>query len=198
MISQVDICNLALTHLGVKPITSLEDSSAPARALKLIFNNTRDAVLRAHNWNFASKTEALAEISGEPVLGWSHLYKYPSNALFIRKIMNDQTLSITTPQEFKECLSPRTNQKAIAAKIPLAYAEFTVRITDSNSFDANFVDALSYRLAATLAQPLTGDAGMGSRLLGVYDVMIRDAHRANMSEGTESVRRTSSFVDVRG
>ena len=70
MISQVEICNLALTHLGVKTITLLTEPSEGARRIKAVYDSTRDSVLRAHNWNFAGKTEALAEISGEPTLGW--------------------------------------------------------------------------------------------------------------------------------
>lgn len=197
MISQVDICNLALTHIGKASISSLDEASEPARKCKLIYSISRDAVLRASTWKFATKVEALAEISGETLLGWDYLYKEPSTCLFVRKIYNEATVGLPDPQEFKQLLSPLTSQKAIAAKIEQAYAEFTNRVTDPNLYDTSFIKALSYLLASELAQPLTGDLAMGKRMLDVYSVMIDEAQLTNGSEGFVKQQRTSSYLDAR-
>lgn len=56
---ETEICNLALGHLGEAPIDSLEEDTAAGRACALYYEQTRDAVLRSHRWNFAQTRELL-------------------------------------------------------------------------------------------------------------------------------------------
>ena len=49
-----DICNMALTSLGVPPITSFADNCEPARHCQRLFPIVRDRVLRDHYWSFAA------------------------------------------------------------------------------------------------------------------------------------------------
>lgn len=51
--TDVEICNLALAHLGEAPISSLSDDTTAGRACNQLYLITRDAVLRSHRWNFA-------------------------------------------------------------------------------------------------------------------------------------------------
>lgn len=197
MISKVDICNLALTYIGQKTITSLDEPSENARRASLLFATALDSVLRAHNWNFAGKIEALAEIAGEPVLGWAYLYKYPSKCLFVRKIFNQDTLNDAEPQQFKELLSSTTNQKAIATNLKPAYAEITVQVTDPNLYDSLFVKALAYNMASELAQPLCGDSVLGEKMAGYYTKVIEQAKTSNAAEGNYTPQITSSYEDAR-
>lgn len=196
MISDVSICNLALTHIGQKTISSLTESSEPARKCLLLSGPSRDAVLRAHNWVFATKIEALAEISGEKILGWEYLYKQPTKCLLVRKIYNEETMSDVESQEFKELLSP-SNQKAVAARISPAFAEFTVQVTDPNLFDSMFVWALSYKLAAELAQPLTADKDLSARMEAKFMAEIERAKASNTAGIQKAARPVSGFVGAR-
>lgn len=51
--TQLELCNVALAHLGEARITALADDTAAARACSLHYGPTRDEVLRSHRWNFA-------------------------------------------------------------------------------------------------------------------------------------------------
>ena len=52
MASDVQIAKLALQHIGDRwDITALDDASPEAEQVNLIFEDTRDALLRAHPWD---------------------------------------------------------------------------------------------------------------------------------------------------
>jgi hypothetical protein len=59
-ITPVEICNLALAHLGEAPITALEDDTNSGRACTRIYALARQELLRSHRWNFACKRVTLA------------------------------------------------------------------------------------------------------------------------------------------
>jgi hypothetical protein len=195
MASQVDICNLALIHLGVKSILSIDEASTQAQKLKALWPTSLDSVLRDHPWNFATRTDSLAQISGETLLNWNYVYQYPSNCVFLRKVLNSSTVE-GHPEDFKEVLSS-LNTKAIAANIQPAYAEYTARVTDTSLFDAHFVKLLSYHLGATAAQSLTGKLDLAEKLMGIYGSVLGRAQQMNKNEGTEKAPKRSSYVEAR-
>lgn len=197
MISQVDICNLALTHIGKQTIASLDESTEAARKCKLIYPICRDSVLRAASWKFATRIEALAELSDESVIGWTYVYKYPARCLFVRELFNESTKGAEERVEFQELLAPISGQKALATGIEQAYAEFTSSISDTNIFDTLYVHALTYLMGSELAQPLAGDRTMGQDLLAIYNQMIGEARRVNASEGHKKRSATSAYLTAR-
>lgn len=196
MISKVDICNLALSHIGARSITSLDESTEQARQCSLLFETCRDSVLRAHEWNFATRIKPLAQIANEEAVGWTFVYQYPTKCLYIRRLFTEATVKSAKPDEFKQVIASG-NTRAIAANIEGAYIEYTEQVVDPAAYDTAFVEALSYKLAAELAQPLTGKAELSTAMLSVYRAMIEDAKRANASEGYEEPVKSSDYVDAR-
>lgn len=61
--TEVDIANLALAHLGAEPIRSLTDPTYYAKLLAAYLPMARDQVLRAHEWRCAMKRSRLVDIS---------------------------------------------------------------------------------------------------------------------------------------
>ena len=51
--TETDMVNLALGKLGEYRITSMSDGTAAAEKASFLYESTRDALLRRHNWNFA-------------------------------------------------------------------------------------------------------------------------------------------------
>lgn len=218
MASQVEICNLALTHIGVKSISSMTEPSEPARKLNLVYPTARDAALRAHDWSFASQEVALAEVANESVLAWDYLYKYPASCVAVRELYNPNMIgggpepltrfdaelgfardrsTTRVPIKFQELLSPQSNQKAIGTNLPSAYARFTFQVTDPSLYDASFVTAFSYLLASMLAQHLAGNPDLGKGLYAIASQLISEAGRQNKSEGVDEPSKTSPYVNGR-
>jgi hypothetical protein len=57
-----DIVNKALIRLGAKTITALNDGSNNANVANEIYADTRDDLLRTHEWGFAEKVSALSKV----------------------------------------------------------------------------------------------------------------------------------------
>lgn len=182
-VSKVDICNKALTFLGLgsKPITSLDENSANARTLKNSYPSVRDAVLRSHNWGFARRIETLARISGESVPGWTYLYASPSLSLATRKVFDN--IQVTNPDsvEFQEVLTPTSSQKGIVCNSNPAYIEYTYQIDDPSIYSADFITAFAMALAAETAYTITGNTDLGPKLQVSFSGATSEAKRTNAS-----------------
>ncbi|SKA88902.1 hypothetical protein SAMN02745166_01505 [Prosthecobacter debontii] len=53
--TQLELCNVALAHLGQARIAAIGDANASARACDLHYEPVLKEVLRSHRWNFAVK-----------------------------------------------------------------------------------------------------------------------------------------------
>src|SRR3990172_4324042 len=82
MASVVDICNLAVGHLGGDAtISSIEppDGSIAADHCQRFYPICRDAMLESHNWRFAMRRQSLALLSTtELPAEWAYAYAYPT------------------------------------------------------------------------------------------------------------------------
>ncbi len=95
--SEVDICNMALSHLKQKPIVQIDPPSSQVEELcALWYHQVRQETLRSHPWNFAGKrTQLTPDGSAEPLFGFSHAYLLPSD--WLRFIGRYDTLGSRVP-----------------------------------------------------------------------------------------------------
>jgi hypothetical protein len=195
--SDISICNLALAHLGQKPITSLTEATESARALNRIYEISRDVVLRAKDWKFATVKAALVEVSDEDVPGWVYVYAYPSKCLCVRKIFDDIESKDPQKLEYEVMYIPSIGQKVICCDSEDAYIEYTYQLSDSTIFDVSLINAFSFLLAAQVGKPLTGNDDIAKLMLQIYGNMVSDAGRVNDGEKYIKPAQTSSFEDSR-
>lgn len=195
MISKITICNLALAQLGQAPISSLEQEDEKARRLNLFYEPVRDEVLRTHNWAFAGVSEPLALLEKEADGEGLFTYKYPVEALFIRRVFEPKAPRCALP--FKERFRTDLHCRVLGISSRAAYAEYTRRITDENLFDPAFVKSFSLALACDLAVALTGDAQLASQILQKYTLSLDEARRSNMTENFLQVPSEDIFSGVR-
>jgi hypothetical protein len=193
---QVDIFNLALSRLGKKTVASATENDF-AKACNSIYEPLRQAILRDHNWKFSTKIIPLAECE-DTIPGWTHIYSYPSDCLYARKVFNASTPINTPGDEFDKLQSGLRDEMIIVTNTVSAYLEYTVNVINTNFFDASFIDAFGWKLAGDLAIPLTGKADLASGAVRMYELVIANAKAANLSEGYLVQEQTSSYVNVRG
>ena len=174
--NQVEICNMALLRLGHdRTIADLEEQSAEAGYLKTFWDSCRKATLRAGAWNFATKTTTLAA-STDTSDEWDYIYALPARCLRAVEIVN---IYSKAPEDR---IAYEIRGKQLYTDQPDAKLKFIVDLDDENLFDAEFVDALTYRLAAEVAMPLTQDMARQGRMFEMYRVLIGDAKAADASE----------------
>ncbi len=194
MTSEVGICNLALSHLGQGAISSLDENSTEAELCKLAYPVARDATLRDHPWNFAMRREALALLAETPPPGWAFVYQYPASCLAARYILPE--IGCGKPP-FEVALGAGGRNKVILTDEPCAWLAFTGRVTDTTLFDPLFVQAVIVRLAADLAQPITGEAAKHQNLLRLYEGLLDAARLCDANEGIAAPRTAGAFLEAR-
>src|SRR5574343_399185 len=144
-ISNVTIANRALTLLSADRIQALNDTSEQARKVNAIFDDTRDALLEEHNWNFAIKERTLALLADEPILEeFSFCFQLPSDCIRVVSLEGDYKFAIK---------GNRLYTNTSVAKI-----EYVSRETDPTKFSKGFIKALASRIAADLAFGITQNA----------------------------------------
>ena len=168
MASEVQIAKLALQHIGDRwDISDLTEATPEAEQVNLVFDDTRDALLRQHPWNFAKKYASPATLSGTVPGNWTYMYTYPTDAVRVNGIIDP--LETGTPIKF-EVARNASDVKVILTDQEAAEFFYTARIIDTVQFDPEFTMALSYALAARLAMPLTGERA----IMGDMDTLARN------------------------
>jgi hypothetical protein len=211
MASKVKICNMALAKIRGRNIQSIDGVSREAKECKKIFDEVRDAVLRAHDWGFASKTQDLA-LTTDTFTGWEYVYQYPSDCLAAREILKDNYVNTGTsydidtdrnrnipfkPIQFKKATNENKNRVYILTNKEDAELRYTARITDTNLFDANFVEALAFKLASELAYPIKASLKLQQAMLGSYMAFIEHARALDSNEDEKKPEVINSFVRSR-
>lgn len=85
-ISAVSICSNALLLLGDKPIDSFDQNNDRTRLVANIYAMKRDAVLRSHPWNCATKRVVLSPDTEAPAFGWAYQFQLPDDFLRILSV----------------------------------------------------------------------------------------------------------------
>jgi hypothetical protein len=194
-ISAVEICNLALGHLGEGRIVQLEEDSAAARACQLHYGLTRDAVLRAHRWNFAQARSTLPRLEEAPAFGWAHAYQLPADCLRVRAF-NDGEAGEVISAEF--VIEGRT----LLTDAEEARIVYTQRVTDEAKFDALFVEALGLALAVKLSETIRGTTAKTQEFEARYRSFVAPLARSvDANEGRRRkglIAQNSPLVRSRG
>lgn len=162
MASAVDICNLALGHLGDEATVSSIDppeGSAQAEHCQRFYPIALDALLGDHNWTFAIKRKALAAL-GTPPASWSFSYAFPTDCITALAVISPTDTDATAGNDFEiETLDNGT--RVIYTNVEEATLRYVRRITDLTKWSALAATALARLLAAYLAGPvIKGTEGM--------------------------------------
>lgn len=180
MASIVDICNIALGHVGdAANVQSIDppDGSVQADYCHTFYPIARDSLLERHDWSFAMKRTTLALLSvngGAPQ--WAYCYAQPDDLLNAIAVLDptaqDDTsvgllMSYTganfetpyprggvyTPQPFiLESAADGTD--VVYTNQPGATMRYVQRITDPTKFSPLFVETLAMALGSLLAGPI--------------------------------------------
>lgn len=182
MASEVDICNLALAHLGDNAtVASIDppEGSAQAEQCARFYRVARDTLLEMHTWGFATRRARLA-LLGSDWSEWKYAYQGPSdmmNAIAVLAPDAADDYSVNIPVPYSNSGTVNTGQGIYTPQPytmesdedgnPIIYTNqvdavlrYTAFVTDTTTFSPLFVSALSWHLAGYLAGPiLKGDVG---------------------------------------
>ncbi|MEY5098180.1 MAG: Burkholderia virus BcepC6B [Pseudomonadota bacterium] len=193
MASQVSIMNRALTHLGESTILLPTDNVKQARVLSAIYDDTRDAELRANRWKFAIKRTRMSALAEAPAWGYSFQYELPDNYLAMVQV-NDIYVTTGTKQKAPWSVEGRRVLTDLGAPLALRYV---ARIVDTTLFDALFTDSFSLRLAMNACEALTQSDTKFQKLAQLYKEAISRAVRVDAVENPPDELPSGSWITSR-
>ena len=195
MASEVQIAKLALQHIGDRwDISDLTEATPEAEQVNLVFDDTRDALLRQQPWNFAKKYASPATLSGTVPGNWTYMYAYPTDAVRVNGIIDP--VETGTPIKF-EVARNASDVKVVLTDQEDAEFFYTARITDTVQFDPEFTMALSYALAARLAMPLTGERAIMGDMDTLARNIVNSAWETDSNEGIEEDLPEATWIQAR-
>lgn len=207
MASEIDICNLALSHLGdTATVASINppEGSAQAEHCSRFYPVARNALLEMHAWGFATKRIQLALLSsGWPE--WNYSYAQPGDAVNILAVLppsvtDDNVAAVQIPQPFS-CEVDAGDAEVIYTDQADAVLRYTAIITDTTKFSPLFVTALSHHLAGMLAGPIIkGDVGAAEakRQEAMMQYYLTKAIESDASQRRVKIDHIPASIAARG
>ena len=211
MASVVDICNLALAHLGDNAtIASIDppEGSAQAEHCQRFYPIARDTLLEMHSWSFATKRAYGAQVENTWPM-WQYAYAMPGDAIDIIGVLppeaQDDYSTRFTPQSYPDFYTNQSPSVAAGQYVPQKFAlelasdgsqiiltnqeqaviRYNARISDSTKFSGLFTITLSWHLASMLAGPvIKGDQGAAEakRCITMMNLYLGKAMEADSNE----------------
>jgi hypothetical protein len=178
------VMGTALQRIGVTKDTDQKsgvDLAAQARLMRITFEGERDYVIRDFDWPFLTRYAALEHVDGSqssPANGdWVYAYKYPDDALFVRRIVTPKGRRETHPPAFRTASGPLifesgesgddsaqlvfSNYRSANTEPPTLNVEYSRRMAyedesgeepaEFDLYDPIFSSMLAWRIAAMIA-----------------------------------------------
>lgn len=156
---------------------SIDDGSATARACKNFYEPIRDALLRAHPWNFARRRASLSRLATTPAFGYAYEYQLPTDCLRVLEFNEEDVVGVDRPDAYE------IEGRKLLTDAGQANIVYIARISDTNQFDSLFVTALSLQMAAELAMPITQSAEKQQALVREFNSLnFQTAARTDSNE----------------
>lgn len=213
----VDICNLALSHIGVSPrVTSIDpsDNSYEATLCALYFPKAVKDLLELHRWKFASKRVALTEVTSD-LTEYEFAYAPPIDMLSATAILPDGAPDDVSSLPASVIFLPDTVQlpdrdfvievdssgyDVLLTDVEDAHLRYQSHVTDVSRFPPLFKTALSWYLAHFLAGAVVkGDAGakLAESCLRRMGMFLSSASTSNSRQRRINPRRIPDFIAKR-
>lgn len=186
--SVVEIGANALRLLGADPITSLDDPTERARLVQAFWPMVRQAVLRAHPWGFATRFATLARLAEGPAWRYRYAYQLPTQPYCVRVIETS-----LDPHDTPWIVSGRTIVTD-ATSVKIAYV---ADVTDPGEYDTLFASAVTARLAAELAYPVTASVQVAAGMWQLYQARLAEARHVDSLEASPQRVRSDDLIRVR-
>lgn len=199
MASVVQLCNMALSHIGSDArVSSISppDGSVEAGYCAAFYDQARTELLEPGNWNFSLKRASLAQVTNDSD-AWAYAYAKPAGCLRALRIPRP-TVGLTV-FTIDQHLDPHTDDRdsaqfdiageVIYSNQPNAELVFVHDVTDTTKFTPSFNAALSFLLAGYLSGPILkgnegaklGDA-MRQRAMNAAELAATAAANASSAE----------------
>lgn len=199
MASVVQICNMALSHIGSDARVSAispPDGSVEAGHCATFYDLARTELLEPGNWRFSLTRTTLAELTNASDT-WAYAYALPSDCLRpLRVLRPNGGLTVFNVDDSyvynvddQDSAPFDVEGQVLFSNEPDAVLVYVRDITDSTKFTPSFTSALSFNLAGYLAGPIV----KGNEGAKLGDAMRQRAFNAAEMSATASANASASY-----
>ncbi|MGG5812468.1 hypothetical protein [Falsiroseomonas sp. CW058] len=182
------LCSRALLRIGAQPVASLDEGTAEAEVAANLYPATRDALLSAHPWSFATGQAALARLAAVPHADFGQAFQLPPGFL--------RALSAGGGGRGRG-LPYRIHEDRLHADAQAVTLTYVFR-PDESAFPPFFAACLVARLAAEFCLPLTESASRAEMLFRMAEQELRSARLVDSQQDTPRAIEGFPLVDARG
>lgn len=187
-LNDVALCSRALIRLGAAPITSFADGTAESEIAGALYGPTRDALLSAYGWSFATGQVSLTELAGSPLADYQNAFQLP----------NDFLRAISAGQGGRgRGLNYRIAQGALHTDAEEVILTYIFR-PEEESFPPYFDMVMIARLAAEFCIPVTENTSRADALYRLSDIEFARARQIDAQQDSPNRLESFSLIDVRG
>lgn len=191
----VSIANGALSRLGDDRITDPADNSNAASAVRDNWETTRDAVLRAHPWNFAiGRAELGARVlaTGETIFPYENAFQIPVDCMRLVDVLGTEAGRLEGDKWKRE------GSDILADTDGPIYIRYVRRITESGLWDDMFIAAFQALLAHHCCERITGGSSKKNGLWREYERELVKAKGVDAKEDPQTPsNQDSSWIAAR-
>jgi hypothetical protein len=187
-LNDIALCARALIRLGAQPITSFEDGSTEGEICGALYAQSRDALLSAYGWNFATKQTVLSALSESGIGDYKQAFALP----------NDFLRALTAGNGAKSSgLDYRIMNGKLYTNAEAVMLTYIFR-PDESEFPPFFNSVLISRLAAELCIPLTENTSRFETLTRLAETEFSRARQLDAQQDRPQKIISFPLTDVRG
>lgn len=186
-LSDIALCARALIRLGAAPITSFSDDTAEAEIAGALFAPTRDALLSAYSWSFATGQLALTQLDTAPVADYQYAYQLPTDYL--------RALSAGTNGRGRG-LNYRIARGALHTDASAVMLTYIFR-PEEEEFPPYFDQALIARLTAEFCIPVTENTSRAETMYSLADREYKTARQIDAQQDSPNAIEDFSLINAR-
>ncbi len=186
-LNDVALCARALIRIGAAPITSFNDGTAESEIAGALYGNTRDALLSAYPWTFASGQVALTQLSTDPVADYSFAFGLPNDYL--------RAVSAGTGTKGRG-LQYRIARGALHTNASAVALTYIFR-PDESEFPPYFDQALIARLSAEFTIPVTESTSRAETHFRIAAQEYERARQIDAQQDTPNRIENFTLIDIR-
>ncbi len=183
------LCSRALIKIGANTISSFDEGTAEAEVASNLYGSTRDAVLSAHPWSFATGQMTPPKLAASPLADFDCAYQLPND--FLRVLSLGETDRQTGRGAFYRIHEQRIHTNTDGVLLTYIFRP------DESIFPAFFNNALIARLSAEFSLPLTENTARTEVLFRQADRTFRQAKLIDSQQQTPAVFQDFTLIHAR-
>lgn len=187
-ISKTDIANKTFGHLGQDPIIDLDsDQSVRGSAIREVYEQTIEEVLRDFDWKFATFRKDLNADGSYTPGDFSYRYSLPTLPRILRflNVVNDDKAAYSIEQNYLY-----TNLSSVRIR-------YIGKVDDPTHFDPTFIETVALKLAGVRGYKITMNQALADGFLAKYEKLKLDAQSNDSQEKQQNYQDDSVWEAAR-